>query len=135
MSAKIDNIIEELKNLTLFEASELVTQIEQVFNVDASAASGGGMMMAAPGGAAGESTSTESKPEEKTAFDVIIESIPDAKRLEALKIIRKITNLGISEVKEFTSSLPKTLVEGKSREEAENVKKELAVTNAEIKIV
>ena len=134
MSAKIDNIIEELKNLTLFEASELVTQIEQVFNVDASAASGGGMMMAAPSGA-GEGASTEPKPEEKTAFDVVIESIPDAKRLEALKIIRKITNLGISEVKEFTNSLPKTLVEGKSREEAENVKKELAVTNAEVKIV
>ena len=134
MSAKIDNIIEELKNLTLFEASELVTQIEQVFNVDASASSGG-MMMAAPSGAAGEGTSTESKPEEKTAFDVVIESIPDAKRLEALKIIRKITNLGISEVKEFTNSLPKTLVEGKSREEAENVKKELAVTNAAVKIV
>lgn len=133
MSAKIDNIIEELKNLTLFEASELVTQIEQVFNVDASAASGG-MMMSAPA-AAPDSASTEAKPEEKTAFDVIIESIPDAKRLEALKIIRKITNLGISEVKEFTNSLPKALVEGKSREEAESIKKELMVTNAAIKIV
>ena len=135
MSAKIDGIIEELKNLTLFEASELVTQIEQVFNVDASAASGGGMMMAAPSGNTGDGAAAESKPEEKTAFDVIIESIPDAKRLEALKIIRKITNLGISEVKQFTSSLPKTLVEGKSREEAENIKKELAVTEAAIKIV
>ena len=134
MSTKIDNIIEELKNLTLFEASELVTQIEQVFNVDASAASGGGMMMSAPTAAAGD-TSQESKPEEKTAFDVIIESIPDNKRLEALKIIRKITNLGISEVKEFTNSLPKALVEGKSREEAEAIQKELSATNAAIKIV
>ena len=128
------HIIEELKNLTLFEASELVTQIEQVFNVDASAASGG-MMMSAPAAAAGDSTSTEPKPEEKTAFDVIVESIPDAKRLEALKIIRKLTNLGISEVKEFTNSLPKALAEGKSREEAESIQKELAVTNAVIKIV
>ena len=71
MSAKIDGIIEELKNLTLFEASELVTQIEQVFNVDASAAGGGGMMMAAPSGAAADNAAAESKPEEKTAFDVM----------------------------------------------------------------
>nr|YP_010261130.1 ribosomal protein L12 [Cephaleuros karstenii]UIB39071.1 ribosomal protein L12 [Cephaleuros karstenii] len=126
-------IIEELKGLTLLEASELVTQIEKVFNVDASAA-GGGVMMS-PQVAGAESTKTEEKAEEKTSFDVIVESIPDAKRLEALKILRKITNLGISEVKSFTNALPKALVEGKSKEEAENIRKELEVTGAVIKIV
>nr|YP_010260954.1 ribosomal protein L12 [Trentepohlia sp. BN17]UIB38708.1 ribosomal protein L12 [Trentepohlia sp. BN17] len=131
---KVENIIEELKSLTLLEASELVTQIEKVFNVDASAAGGGSMMMPAQS-AATENVAAEEKPEEKTSFDVIVESIPEAKRLEALKILRKITNLGISEVKSFTSSLPKALVEGKSKEEAENVKKELEVTGAVIKIV
>ena len=134
MTTKINSIIEELKNLTLLEASELVTQIEKVFNVDASAASGG-VMMAPPSTTSTESTSTETKPEEKTSFDVLVESIPEAKRLEALKIIRKITNLGIAEVKEFTNSLPKALVEGKSREEAENIKKQLEVTGSAIKIV
>ena len=134
MAAKIDNIIEELKNLTLLEASELVTQIEKVFNVDASATSGGGFMMS-PSNAAADSTAAEEKPEEKTSFDVIVESIPDAKRLEALKILRKITNLGISEVKNFTNSLPKALVEGKPKDEAENIKKELEATGAVIKIV
>lgn len=131
---KIDNIIEELKNLTLLEASELVSQIEKVFNVDASAAGGGGFMMS-PQAATTDSTAAEEKPEEKTSFDVIVESIPEAKRLEALKLLRKITNLGISEVKSFTSSLPKALVEGKTKEEAESIKKELEVTGATIKIV
>ena len=130
---KIDNIIEELKGLTLLEASELVSQIEKVFNVDASAAGGGGFMMSPQGG--GEGAPAEEKAEEKTSFDVIVESIPEAKRLEALKILRKITNLGISEVKSFTTSLPKALVEGKSKEEAESIKKELEVTGAVIKIV
>nr|UIB38772.1 ribosomal protein L12 [Trentepohlia sp. YN1242] len=130
--SKVENIIEELKGLTLLEASELVSQIEKVFNVDASAAGGGGMMMA-PQAAAAESAGEE-KPEEKTSFDVIVESIPEAKRLEALKILRKITNLGISEVKSFTNSLPKTLVEGKTKEEVESIKKELEVTGAVVKI-
>uniref|UniRef100_UPI00300248E0 ribosomal protein L12 n=1 Tax=Cephaleuros diffusus TaxID=1519597 RepID=UPI00300248E0 len=133
MASKIDTIIEELKGLTLLEASELVSQIEKVFNVDASAA-GGGVMMS-PQVAGTESTKTEEKAEEKTSFDVIVESIPDAKRLEALKILRKITNLGISEVKSFTNSLPKALVEGKTKDEAESIKKELEVTGAVIKIV
>ena len=131
---KIDNIIEELKGLTLLEASELVSQIEKVFNVDASAAGGGGFMMS-PQAASSDSGAAEEKPEEKTSFDVIVESIPEAKRLEALKILRKITNLGISEVKSFTTSLPKALAEGKSKEEAESIKKELEVTGASIKIV
>ncbi len=130
---KIDNILEELKSLTLLEASELVSQIEKVFNVDASAA-GGGVMMS-PQATSAESAPAEEKPEEKTSFDVIVESIPDAKRLEALKILRKITSLGISEVKAFTNSLPKALVEGKSKEEAESIKKDLEVTGAVIKIV
>ena len=94
---KIDNIIEELKNLTLLEASELVSQIEKVFNVDASAAGGGAMI--SPQAVSAESGPAEEKPEEKTSFDVIVESIPDTKRLEALKILRKITSLGISEVR------------------------------------
>nr|UIB38881.1 ribosomal protein L12 [Trentepohlia sp. YN1317] len=131
---KIDNIIEQLKSLTLLEASELVSEIEKVFNVDASAAGGGGVMMS-PQATSPESAPAEEKPEEKTSFDVIVESIPEAKRLEALKILRKITNLGISEVKSFTSSLPKALVEGKWKEEAESIKKELEVTGAAIKIV
>lgn len=134
MTTKIDNIIEDLKNLTLLEASELVTQIEKVFNVDASASSGGGFMMAPPTGA-NDSGASEEKPEEKTSFDVIVESIPDAKRLEALKVLRKITNLGISEVKNFTNSLPKALVEGKAKDEAENIKKELETTGVVVKIV
>lgn len=118
----------------MLEASELVSQIEKVFNVDASATGGGGMMMS-PQAVTADAPSAEEKPEEKTSFDVIVESIPDAKRLEALKILRKITNLGISEVKSFTNSLPKALVEGKSKEEAENIKKELEVTGAVLKIV
>lgn len=118
MSEKIDNIIEQLKTLSLLEASELVKAIEETFGV--SAAGGGGMVMMAPAAAA------EAEPvEEQTEFKVNLESFGDAK-MNVLKVVRTITGLGLKEAKDLVEAAPNAVVkEGVSKEEAENVKKQL----------
>eukprot|EP00189_Rhodosorus_marinus_P000230 CAMPEP_0113954786 /NCGR_PEP_ID=MMETSP0011_2-20120614/835_1 /TAXON_ID=101924 /ORGANISM="Rhodosorus marinus" /LENGTH=92 /DNA_ID=CAMNT_0000964131 /DNA_START=1104 /DNA_END=1379 /DNA_ORIENTATION=- /assembly_acc=CAM_ASM_000156 len=92
MSNKIENILEELKTLTLLEAAELVKQIEETFGVDASVASGGGVIMAAPAGGV-----SQEEVEEKTEFDVILEEVPASKKIAILKVVRSITGLGLKE--------------------------------------
>lgn len=119
MSEKIANIVEELKGLTLLEASELVKEIEEVFGV--SAAGGGGMVMMAPGAAAGGEAEAA---EEKTEFDVVLESFGDAK-MAVLKVVRAVTGLGLKESKEIVESAPKAIKEGIGKEEAEDIKKKL----------
>ena len=120
MSATTDEILEKLKTISLFEAKELVAQIEETFGVDASTPVGGvGLAPMEGGGAGGEAA------EEKTTFDVVLESISSDKRVAALKAIRNITNLGLKEAKDFTTSLPKAVKESVSKEEAETIKQQL----------
>lgn len=119
MSEKIANIVEELKGLTLLEASELVKEIEEVFGV--SAAGGGGMVMMAPGAVSGGEAEAA---EEKTEFDVVLESFGDAK-MAVLKVVRAVTGLGLKESKEIVESAPKAIKEGVGKEEAEEIKKKL----------
>lgn len=126
MSDKIANIIEELKTLSLLEASELVKQIEETFGV--SAAGGGGMMMMAPAAAAEAEVV-----EEKTEFDVILESFGDAK-MGVLKVVRAITGLGLKESKDLVEAAPKAVKEGVNKEEAENIKKQLEEAGAKASI-
>ena len=87
MSEKTDTIIEQLKTLTLLEASELVEKIEETFGVDAS--SGGGMMMVAPGASGGAESGENAA--EKTEFDVILETFPSDKKIAILKVVRGLT--------------------------------------------
>ena len=89
-----------LKTLTLLEASELVTKIEETFDVDASAATGGGMVMAAAPAAVEEV-------EEKTEFNVMLDEVPADKKIAILKIVRGLTGLGLKEAKELVESAPK----------------------------
>lgn len=119
MSTTVEQIIEQLKTLTLIESAELVTQIEQTFGVDASASSVGIAMPAQ------DQNNMAEAAEEKTTFDVMVEAIVAEKRVAVLKVIRKLTTLGLAEAKEFTTSLPKALKEGVSKEEAEETKKAL----------
>jgi large subunit ribosomal protein L7/L12 len=128
----VNEIIEKLKTLTLLEASELVSQIETTFGVDASAPVGGGMMMApVGGGAAGEAAPKE---EEKTLFDVVLEDIPADKKVGIYKVIRGIANIPVNQIKEFTATLPKALKESVSKEEAETAKQQLEEAGAKVKI-
>ncbi|MEA5417802.1 50S ribosomal protein L7/L12 [Spirulina sp. CCNP1310] len=131
MSAATDEILEKLKSLTLLEASELVTQIEDAFGVTAAAPAGGGMMMMAPGAAAPAAAEPE---EEKTEFDVILESFPDDKKIAILKVVRAITGLGLKEAKEVVESAPKALKEATTKDDAESIKKQLEEAGAKASI-
>ena len=94
MSAKTDEILEQLKSLSLLEASELVKQIEEAFDVSAAAPAGGMMMpMAMPGAPAGAAAEPE---EEQTEFDTILTEFPSDKKIAVLKIVRSITGLGLN---------------------------------------
>lgn len=131
MSTKTDEIIEQLKTITLLEAAELVAQIEETFGVDASAPTGGMMVAAMPGGAGGGAAEAA---EEKTEFDVVIEEVPSAKRITVIKVVRNLTSLGLKEAKGLIESTPKAVREGVSKEEAEDAKKQLEEAGATVSI-
>ncbi|BAY28400.1 50S ribosomal protein L7/L12 [Nostoc carneum NIES-2107] len=118
MSATTDQILEQLKSLTLLEAAELVKQIEEAFGV--SAAAPVGVAIAAPGAAPAAEVV-----EEKTEFDVILESVPADKKIAVLKIVREITGLGLKEAKDLVEAAPKPVKEGIAKEAAEDAKKRI----------
>lgn len=117
MSEKIDQIVEDLKTLTLLEASELVTKIEETFGVDASASVGGGMVMAATGVA--------EEVEEKTEFNLMLDEVPADKKIAVLKVVRSLTGLGLKEAKELVESAPKQVQEALAKDAAEEAKKQI----------
>jgi large subunit ribosomal protein L7/L12 len=126
MSEKIHQIVEELKTLTLLEASELVTKIEETFGVDASAAAGGTMIMTA--------AAPVEEVEEKTEFDVILEEVPADKKIAILKVVRVITGLGLKEAKELVESAPKAIQEAIAKDAAEDAKKQVENAGGKVSI-
>jgi large subunit ribosomal protein L7/L12 len=126
MSAKTDQILESLKTLTLLEASELVKQIEEAFGVSA-AASAGAVMMAAPAAAA-------EAVEEKTEFDVILDSFDAAAKIKVLKAVREATGLGLAEAKTLVESAPTPVKEGIAKEAAEELKKSIEEAGGKVTI-
>jgi large subunit ribosomal protein L7/L12 len=131
MSQNTTEIIEKLKSLTLLEAAELVSQIEDTFGVDASTAVSSGIVMAMPSTTGAEAAEAV---EEKTSFEVVIEDVPDDKRVAVLKVIRSLTSLGLREAKELTTGLPKTFNDSASKEAAEEAKQKLEEAGAKVKI-
>eukprot|EP00929_Paragymnodinium_shiwhaense_P045714 TRINITY_DN2331_c1_g1_i2.p1 TRINITY_DN2331_c1_g1~~TRINITY_DN2331_c1_g1_i2.p1 ORF type:complete len:184 (-),score=83.23 TRINITY_DN2331_c1_g1_i2:55-606(-) len=126
-SEKTDKIVEQLKELTLLEASELVSAIEETFGVDASA-SGGAVMMAAPAAGGGEE---EEKEPEKTEFDVILTDVPKDKKIAVLKVVRSLLGVGLKEAKGMVDN-PGKLLEGKPKDICEDAKKQLEEAGASV---
>ena len=127
MSEKIDQIVEELKTLTLLEASELVSKIEETFGVDASASVGGpAMVMAA--------TAEAEEVEEKTEFNVMLDEVPADKKIAILKVVRGLTGLGLKEAKELVESAPKLVQEGLSKDAAEDAKKQIETAGGKVSL-
>lgn len=122
-SEKITAIIEELKNLTVLELSELVHAVEDEFGVSAAAA----VAVAAPG-AEGAAAGAE-----KTEFDVVLKSF-GASKMNVIKAVRGITGLGLKESKELVEGAPKTVKEAVSKDEAEDIKKQLEEAGAEVEL-
>jgi large subunit ribosomal protein L7/L12 len=127
MSEKIDQIIEELKTLTLLEASELITKIEDTFGVDASAAAGGGTMVMAATAAAEDVA-------EQTEFNVVLEEVPADKKIAILKVVRGLTGLGLKEAKGIVESAPKQIQEALGKDAAEDSKKQLEDAGAKVSL-
>jgi large subunit ribosomal protein L7/L12 len=125
MNTKIENIIDELKILTLLEASQLVKQIEETFGVDASIS--GGMMVTGPIPSIGEVVT-----EEKTSFDIYLENVPADKKIAILKVVRSVTGLGLKEAKDLVESVPKIVKEGMPKIESEEIKKQLEEAGAKV---
>lgn len=127
MSDKINQIVEELKTLTLLEASELVTAIEETFGVDASASVGGGIMMAA-------APTVVEEVEEKTQFNVMLDEVPADKKIAVLKVVRTLTGLGLKEAKELVESTPKIVQEAVSKDAAEEAKKQIEEAGGKVSL-
>jgi len=129
MSAKTDEILDSLKALSLLEASELVKQIEDAFNV--SAAASAGVVMAAPGAA--PSGGAEAV-EEKTEFDVVLESFETSAKIKVLKAVREATGLGLGDAKAMVEAAPKTIKEGIGKDDAESLKKAIEEAGGKVSL-
>lgn len=116
-----DEIIDALKEMTLLEASELVKAIEDTFGVSAAAPAA---VVAAPAAGAAEA-------EEKSEFDVVLEGFGDNK-IQVIKAVRELTNLGLKEAKEVVESAPKAVLEGAKKEDAEAAKEKLEAAGAAV---
>ncbi len=130
MSAKTDEILDSLKSLSLLEASELVKQIEEAFGV--SAAASAGVVMAAPGAAAGGDSADAA--EEKTEFEVVLESFEASSKIKVLKEVRNATGLGLGEAKALVEAAPKTIKEGATKEDAEALKKAIEAVGGKVSL-
>ena len=124
MSEKIAEIVEKIKGLTLVEAAELKTALEDEFGVTAAAPV---VMSGAPDGGAAPAA------EEKTEFDVILAGVGD-KKINVIKVVRAHTGLGLKEAKDLVDGAPKPVKEGISKDEAEKIKKELEEAGATVEL-
>ncbi len=114
-SEKVTAMIEEVKALTVLELSELVHALEEEFGVSAAA-------MAAPAA------------EEKTEFDVVLAGFDAAAKIKVIKVVREITGLGLAEAKAAVEGTPKTLKEGLSKDEAEEMKKKVEEAGGKVEL-
>ena len=118
---KITQILEEIKSLTILELADLVKAVEEEFGVSAApVAVAGAAVAAAP-------------VEEKTEFDVILKAA-GASKLNVIKVVRELTGLGLKEAKELVEGAPKTLKEGATKDEAEDIKKKLTEVGATVEL-
>jgi large subunit ribosomal protein L7/L12 len=123
--SKVDTIVEEIKGLTLLEASDLVKKMEETFGVSAAAATvvaggGGGAAAAAPA-------------EEKTEFTVVLTEV-GGNKINVIKAVREVTSLGLKEAKDLVDGAPKTVKEGVNKDEAATIKKKFEEAGAKVDI-
>ena len=123
--AKVDTILEEIKGLTLLEASDLVKKMEEAFGVSAAAAT----VVAAGGGGAAAAAPVE----EKTEFNVVLTDV-GGNKINVIKAVREVTSLGLKEAKDLVDGAPKTVKEGVSKDEAAAIKKKFEEAGAKVEI-
>lgn len=126
--SKVQSIIEEIKGLSLLEASELVKGLEETFGVSAAAAA-----VAAAPAAGGGAAAAAAPAEEKTEFNVILTGV-GGNKIGVIKVVREITSLGLKEAKDLVESAPKPVKEGVNKDEAEAIKKKFTEAGATVEI-
>jgi large subunit ribosomal protein L7/L12 len=127
MSDKVQSIIEEIKGLSLLEASQLVKGLEEAFGVSAAAAT---VAVAAGAPAAGAAAAPA---EEKTEFNVVLTAV-GGNKIGVIKVVREITSLGLKEAKDLVEAAPKPVKEGVNKDEAEAIKKKFVEAGATVEI-
>ncbi len=123
MAATKDDVISFIDNMSVLEMSEFVKELEDKYGVTAAAPT---MVAAAPGGG-------EAAAEEKTEFDVILTAIGD-KKIQVIKEVRAITNLGLKDAKDLVESAPKAVKEGIKKEEADEIKQKIEAAGGTVEI-
>lgn len=126
--ADLNTIISLLNGLTLLEAAELVKKLEEAWGVSAAAP----VAMAAPG-AGGGAAAAAAPVEEQTEFDVILKDV-GAKKINVIKVVRTLTNLGLKEAKDMVESAPATVLQGVSKDAAADAKKQFEAEGAVVDI-
>lgn len=125
--ADLDKLAEEIQGLTLLEASELVTLLEEKLGVTAAAP------MAVAAAMPGMAAAAAEEEEEKTEFDVILSEI-GAKKIQVIKVVRQLTSLGLKESKELVDGAPSTVLQGVSKESADDARTKLEAEGATVEI-
>ena len=125
---KIQSIVDQVKELTLLEASQLVKAMEETFGVSAAAAA-----VAAPVAGAAPGGEAAAPAEEKTEFDVILQAV-GGNKINVIKVVREVTALGLKEAKDLVEAAPKAVKEGVSKEEAETIKQKLTDAGATVEV-
>lgn len=125
---KIQSIVDQVKELSLLEASQLVKALEETFGVSAAAAA-----VAAPAAGGGGSAEAAAPAEEKTEFDVVLQAI-GGNKINVIKVVREVTALGLKEAKDLVEAAPKPVKEGISKEEAETIKQKLTDAGATVEV-
>lgn len=126
---KIQKLMTEIENLTVAELAALVKELKEKFDITAPAFVAGGAMPAAGGAGA----AAEAEAEEKTEFTVVLASVGD-KKIQVLKELRAVTQLGLKEAKEIIDNVPSTIKDAASKEEAEKIKGKLEEVGAKIEV-
>ncbi len=130
--AKINEIIEQIKGLTVVEVSELVKALEEEFGVSAAAPT---MVAAAPVAAAGAAAEASAGGDAKAAYNVVLKGVkPDGSKVGVIKAVKEITGLGLSEAKELVESAPKAVKENVAADDAKEMQKKLEEAGAEIEL-
>lgn len=127
MATKVETILDEIKGLTLLEASELVKKMEETFGVSAAAAAP--VVMAGGAPAAGGAAPVE----EKTEFSVVLTEV-GANKINVIKAVREVTSLGLKEAKDLVDGAPKTVKEGVNKDEAAAIKKKFEDAGAKVEV-
>ena len=128
--ADLEALVEELSNLTLMEAAQLKDMLEEAWGVEASA--GGGMMMA-PGMMMGGAAAAAEEEEEKDEFDVVLTDF-GAQKIQVIKAVRALTDLGLKEAKEIVEGAPSPIMEAVPKEIAEDAKAKLEEAGAKVEL-